>query len=239
MSWKVAVLLLGCAVTPAGAFGPWKGLAARAERLVSLREFASHYGFTIQSPPGKKFYLRSPVAALELETDSREMRFNGLQVWLNAPLTRSWGRWCLSETDVQKVLHPLLYATSCLRGYEVSAVLLDPGHGGLDQGTTGRRGVEEKKLTLDIARRVRAQLINEGLHASLTRDVDRFVELDARARLAGQRGANLFVSIHLNSAPNPASRGVETYVLTAAGYPSSSGRSDHLFAGSSYPANCR
>ncbi|HWP34410.1 MAG TPA: N-acetylmuramoyl-L-alanine amidase, partial [Thermodesulfobacteriota bacterium] len=100
--------------------------------------------------------------------------------------------------------------------YAFTTVVLDPGHGGRDTGAVGPGGTLEKDLTLAIARRVRERLRRASdLTVLLTRDADVFVPLEARVALANARGADLFVSIHLNSAPNPAAAGTETYFLSA------------------------
>jgi N-acetylmuramoyl-L-alanine amidase len=97
-----------------------------------------------------------------------------------------------------------------------SLVVLDPGHGGRDTGAVGPGGTMEKDLTLAIARRVRARLARSSdLQVLLTRDSDVFVPLQARVAAANARGADLFVSIHLNAAPSRHAIGTETYFLSA------------------------
>jgi N-acetylmuramoyl-L-alanine amidase len=99
-------------------------------------------------------------------------------------------------------------------GLKIGRVVLDPGHGGHDQGTTGPTGLLEKDLVLDVAKRLGA-LIEErmGSEVIYTRDEDRFVSLEARTEVANQKKADLFLSIHANSSPYPAVSGVETYHL--------------------------
>ena len=92
-------------------------------------------------------------------------------------------------------------------------VMIDPGHGGFDPGTRSANGVAEKDLTLPIAARLQRSLQALGVNATLTRADDRFVSLAQRAQMANRRRADLFVSIHLNSSPNPATAGIETYYL--------------------------
>lgn len=213
---------------------------ARPDRLVSIRDIASHYGMTI-STPGKKIILSNQTVTLEFSTEGREARINGQELWLHAPPSRSWGRWCITETDTQKVIAPILSPSSYLRGYGTAVVVLDPGHGGADPGASSRRGLTEQRVTLDIAKRVRAKLISEGFRAYLTRDVDRAIELENRPRLAASRRADLFVSIHLNAAQSRDSHGVETYVLTSPGFPSTSGSNGERNSknNASYKANAR
>jgi len=92
-------------------------------------------------------------------------------------------------------------------------VILDPGHGGDDSGTKSG-GTQEKQLTLDIARRVRALLeMHLGVHVMLTRDGDTAVPLDARVAFANNHQGDLFLSLHANAAPSPAVEGSEVYYL--------------------------
>ena len=94
-------------------------------------------------------------------------------------------------------------------------VMLDPGHGGADPGAIGTRGTHEKAVTLDIAREV-ARLLTQrhGITAKLTRRDDRFLALDERVALTRKAGADLFVSIHADSAPNTDARGMSAYILS-------------------------
>ncbi|USK59297.1 N-acetylmuramoyl-L-alanine amidase [Peribacillus asahii] len=79
-------------------------------------------------------------------------------------------------------------------------VYLDPGHGGSDPGAVGN-GLLEKNLTLDIAKRVHDGLLNryENVSVKMSRTTDKAVSLGARADDANRWGADLFISIHINS----------------------------------------
>lgn len=99
-------------------------------------------------------------------------------------------------------------------GPGVRMVVLDPGHGGDEVGAIGRLGVMEKNVALDLARRLRRKLeANQGLHVLLTREDDRMVPLRQRTAIANNAGADLFVSIHLNSSRRLSAHGTETYFL--------------------------
>jgi len=104
--------------------------------------------------------------------------------------------------------------TSLIRalGLKIGKVVIDPGHGGHDQGTESPKGLLEKDLVLDIAKRVGA-LIEEHLGAEViyTRSDDTFIPLEARTALSNDNKADLFLSIHANSSPIPRIAGVETY----------------------------
>ncbi|NBO20357.1 MAG: hypothetical protein EBV03_14275, partial [Proteobacteria bacterium] len=94
-------------------------------------------------------------------------------------------------------------------------LVLDPGHGGKDPGAIGRNGVLEKTITLDLGLRL-ANLLRgqEKIQVRLTRETDTFVPLQDRVKFARALGADLFVSIHADSAPNPKARGLSVYSLS-------------------------
>ena len=92
-------------------------------------------------------------------------------------------------------------------------VMIDPGHGGYDPGTESSAGIAEKVLALQIATRLKAALEARGIRAEMTRSSDVFISLAERTRIANRAGADLFVSIHLNSSPNTETTGIEVYYL--------------------------
>ncbi|MGJ8524986.1 N-acetylmuramoyl-L-alanine amidase AmiC [Halomonadaceae bacterium LMG 33818] len=104
-------------------------------------------------------------------------------------------------------------------------VVIDPGHGGKDPGTTGPDGTHEKNLTLPIARRVQA-LFNKtpGFTAKLTRDGDYFIPLRGRTEIARKDHADFFVSIHVDAASSREARGVSVYALSEHGATSETAR---------------
>lgn len=96
-------------------------------------------------------------------------------------------------------------------------VVLDPGHGGSNQGALGASGVHEKEVTLALAHQVAARLREHGIEVALTHDVDRTLTLRQRVEVANRLPADIFVSIHANASTSRAQRGYETYVLTTKG----------------------
>lgn len=92
-------------------------------------------------------------------------------------------------------------------------VIIDPGHGGKDSGAIGIGGVLEKDVILPISKRIAEVLERNGIQVIMTRDSDYFVTLPGRVTMAQRANADLFVSIHANSAgaSRPEVSGLETY----------------------------
>lgn len=107
-----------------------------------------------------------------------------------------------------------IYASPVARGRPI--VVIDAGHGGRDPGATSVSGqVQEKALTLALSQALRDALVKRGrVRVAMTRDNDRYLSLEERAAVARRLDAALFVSLHMDSAPNPLARGATVYSLS-------------------------
>ena len=102
-------------------------------------------------------------------------------------------------------------------GGKIRTIVIDPGHGGKDPGAIGPSGLREKNVTLAIARKLKKSLAKKcGCRVELTRNSDRYLELDERTVIANSLNADLFISIHVNASRNRSARGMETYFLSPA-----------------------
>jgi len=97
-------------------------------------------------------------------------------------------------------------------------VVIDPGHGGRDPGAIASTGVYEKTITLQVSRKVAALLTRSGLRVVMTRNSDTFIELEDRAEVANEYNADLFASIHADSAHNSFATGFTVYVSSDASW---------------------
>lgn len=96
----------------------------------------------------------------------------------------------------------------------LQTIVIDPGHGGDDAGVRGADGAEEKQITLDVARRLKALIeMRLGIRVILTRAEDRRVGLDDRAAVANNSKADLFLSLHVNAAPAASVAGAQVFHL--------------------------
>ncbi len=139
--------------------------------------------------------------------------------------------------DLAKTILPLLNPVAA--GAFKGTVVIDPGHGGEDAGTTSMAGdFYEKDLTADWAHRVKALLVSRGYDVVLTRQSDTSLPLADRVAIAAAKRAGVFISLHFNSsAPNHAESGLETYCLTPSGMPSTLVRGSVDELSNAYPNN--
>jgi N-acetylmuramoyl-L-alanine amidase len=94
---------------------------------------------------------------------------------------------------------------------EGKTIVLDPGHGGKDVGSTGSHGTYEKDVTLLTALNVRSKLVEQGANVLMTRDADTSISLEDRTELAQTENADLFLSIHFDAFESGDVHGMTTY----------------------------
>ncbi len=112
-----------------------------------------------------------------------------------------------------KVVRHLLIALLLLLGAPLRAfetVVIDPGHGGHDEGTSWYK-VKEKDVTLAVAKRLENILQERGIHTVMTRRYDYYVSLDDRAKMANGIPDSVLLSIHFNACSDHSIRGFETF----------------------------
>lgn len=115
------------------------------------------------------------------------------------------------ETIKSKSERVLQYAHNQFPKNRTVKVMLDFGHGGIDEGKVGCMGLKEKNITMQVGTKVAHLLRKKGYSVFLTRSADTFVPLDKRTLLANKKNVDLFVSIHANASLNANASGIETY----------------------------
>ncbi len=97
-------------------------------------------------------------------------------------------------------------------------VVIDPGHGGKDTGAIGPDGLEEKDLTLAIAKNTAQELKDRigSVQVFLTRETDKTLDLGQRVKFANKKKADYFISIHANASKSKKDHGIQTYYLNNA-----------------------
>jgi N-acetylmuramoyl-L-alanine amidase len=186
----------------------------------SLPHIQSAMGITNFAWDGESICFSNDQQLIRFYPGRRKTDINGTLVWLNATPDGSVpsGDWRISATDLD------LLSLAVLPKQEGEPkplrVMLDPGHGGEDDGASSKHPpVKEKDLTLQVALKIGAHLTKAGMQVSYTRTNDTALALEERSRLARKTQSDLFVSVHANYAANTEASGVETYVLPSSGYP--------------------
>jgi N-acetylmuramoyl-L-alanine amidase len=222
------------------------GLASSAGRVdyvslsgtdyVRLEDWAAARNLQVHwVAPKQELKLISASSTLCFWADSRKISINGVHVWISAPIAMRHGSAYIPALDLTTTVQPVLFATKNSSAKPVKTIVLDPGHGGKDPGNREGRQ-QEKKYTLLLANELSGLLKKAGFNVSLTRSYDTFVELDDRAAAARRRGADLFISLHFNSADGPGSdavHGTETYCMTPAHTSSTNARGEGASSGPS------
>jgi len=97
-------------------------------------------------------------------------------------------------------------------------IAIDAGHGGRDPGATGKNGTKEKTVTLQMAQRLQKKINQQkGMKAVLTRKNDRYMRLRDRIHKARDYHADMMISLHADSFPDPRARGSSIYALSVDG----------------------
>jgi N-acetylmuramoyl-L-alanine amidase len=115
------------------------------------------------------------------------------------------------ESDAEKLAAMIAAQQAPAGGKKV--IVLDPGHGGLDAGTTGVNGLMEKELALAEALKLARVLRSRGYSVVMTRDNDTFIPLRQRVAIARGNRADLFIALHADSNPDPSVTGTSIYTL--------------------------
>jgi N-acetylmuramoyl-L-alanine amidase len=233
---KAAMVLLFLLVFGAGEQAIWaQGAPDRMEtrefsgkRYLTLGNWARANNFEIRwLKRDEALQLSNHSARMVFTKDSREAVLNDVNVRLCYPIVIANGMGYISEVDVQTAIQPLLSPPKNWSGSKVKNIVIDPGHGGKDPGFQDGSH-QEKKYTLLLAQELCDQLKRTGFTASLTRTTDDTLDKALRPDIARSRAADLFVSLHWNSAGSPRSdvKGLEIYCLTPAGAPSTNAGGD-------------
>jgi N-acetylmuramoyl-L-alanine amidase len=199
----------------------WETATSNGREYVSLHSFCEFYHFDYQSPSGnQRFVGRNETHSISFKLGTCDMYFDGVHYVMSFPIEEGDHDWLVSRMDVIKLFDPILRPTEISGRHSIRGVVIDPGHGGSDNGATSRLG-NEKTYTLDTAYRLARILNDAGLKTVFTRRTDVFVDLYERAQIASLYPDYCFVSIHYNSAMEEA-RGLETYCLSPRGAASTS-----------------
>jgi len=230
---RIAILMLfaaASAVSYAAPSNQIRSIKAYNKKYVYLRDVARYYGMNY-------FYrkdsavLKSKYSEIDFIFGKRQGKINGVIInYLSAPFSRK-GEAMVGEKDFLLTIDPIL-RYKALKKHNVRTIVIDAGHGGKDDGASGKHN-KEKDIVLSMARKLRWLLTKNGYKVKMTRDSDVKIPLEKRPLISNTQKGDLFVSLHCNSAGSKV-KGIETYCLTPAG---SASTRDVKPSSTAYPGN--
>jgi N-acetylmuramoyl-L-alanine amidase len=205
----------------------WTVIRQRDRPYVTFANVAQFYQFPEYTRVSRTVSLRSERRVIRAQAGTSEFSINGVRFFANFPLLSSGDDDLISVMDISKIIEPVLRPSRIHNAQKVETVVLDPGHGGTDQGASSSWGTE-KGFALDVALAARRELIRAGYRVEMTRVNDVGVSLEERVSFANRFPRAVFVSIHFNSSSGGA--GVESYALAPEGVPSNASSEHHVSA---------
>ena len=185
---------------------------------------------------GQSIVLSDGRYRFEFQSGTKEAKVNGIKIFLSYPIVMPsmpttrlkklahqlrliTPEYHIRTADVESILKPLLFPQNFVKR-RAKTIVIDPGHGGKAEGTV-QNGLKEKLLTLKTAQLLAGKLRSMGYVVHLTRTTDADFSLSQRSAFANNKHADLFISVHYNSAPSEQARGIEVFAFPLAGSPSS------------------
>ncbi len=217
-------LASSCAVSLAE---DWNVVRPNNRPYVSFANVAQFYQFPEYTRVSRTVSLRSEHRTIRAQAGTSELSINGVRFLTHFPLLNGSNEDLISVMDVSKIIEPILRPSRIQKSEKIETVVLDPGHGGADQGASSSWG-SEKNFTLDVALAARRELIRAGYRVEMTRATDTAVSLEERVNIANRFSHAVFVSIHFNSSAGGA--GVETFALAPEGVTSNMSSEHHVSA---------
>ena len=184
----------------------WNVVRPNNRPYVSFANVAQFYQFPEYTRVNRTVSLRSEHRTIRAQAGTSELSINGVRFFTDFPLLNGNNEDLISVMDVSKIIEPVLRPSRIMKSEKIETVVLDPGHGGADQGASSSWG-SEKTFTLDVALAARRELIRAGYRVEMTRATDTAVSLEQRVNIANRFSHAVFVSIHFNSSSGGAGRG--------------------------------
>jgi N-acetylmuramoyl-L-alanine amidase len=203
----------------------WNIIREKGRDYVTFGNVAQFYQFPEYTRVSRTVSLRSDRRGIRAQAGTSELYINGVRFFTDFPILTSGDEDIISAMDVSKIIDPIMRPHRIPNGKKVDTVVLDPGHGGTDQGAANKWGTE-KGFALDVALAARDQLQRAGFRVEMTRSTDVGLSLEERVDFANRFPNAVFISIHFNSSSGGA--GVESYALAPAGVVSNASQEGHL-----------
>jgi N-acetylmuramoyl-L-alanine amidase len=202
----------------------WETIRYNGNDYVTARSIKSFYNFDSMTRSGSKLILENKVIEMKLTVGGQEVWMNNVKFVFSFPIVRQGSRYLISRIDLSKMIDPVLRPRYIRPSQPIRTIIIDPGHGGKDSGTTNRYGYEKSynlKVALKLKKLLESVRVGGSRHFKviLTRNGDQALTLSERVNLANQYSNALFISIHFNSGGRRggSAEGIETFTLSPVG----------------------
>jgi N-acetylmuramoyl-L-alanine amidase len=209
----------------AWAAGEWTVTKHQNRDYVTFSNVAHFYSFPEYTRVSHTVSLRSERRGIRAKAGTSELYINSVRFVTDFPILSEGDDELISAMDVSKLIEPIMRPNRLHNAQKIQTVVLDPGHGGVDQGASNQWGTE-KMFALDVAMHARSELQRAGYKVEMTRTRDNAVSLEDRVKFANRFKDALFISIHFNYSGN--AEGLESYALAPAGVPSNAANESHV-----------
>lgn len=183
---------------------------------LNMADVAAFYGMNMSLKP-KTVLFSSRYSTFLFSINGRILNLNNVQIHLSRPILEYNGSYYLGKSDFQLLMEPILRPKAVIQKHQIRTILVDPGHGGKDVGAISGKDYE-KNINLQVALRLAKKLQAKGYNVCMTRNKDTDITLQQRTDFSDKIKADLFISIHCNSAAATAN-GIETFIATPLGDP--------------------
>lgn len=213
-------------------------LSGASSNFVDIENFSKQYHLKmIQRANTNEIYLKNEKHSFLFSLNTKEAFVDNTKVFLTYPINISTithkkhkstsvlsrKSYMIAQVDIDKIVLPILFPNKTL-SKPVKTIVIDPGHGGKAEGTQNKHlKIKEKDLTLKTAKLLAEKLKRLGYIVYLTRNQDMDLSLEQRSHFANQKKADLFLSLHYNSASSAQAQGIETFAYSFHGHPSTDG----------------
>src|SRR4051812_44728416 len=144
----------------------WTVLRPNNRPYVTFGNVAQFYQFPEYTHVSRTVSLRSERRSIRAQAGTSELSINGVRFWTHFPLLNGAEEDLISVMDVSKIIEPVLRPSRIQNSQKIDTVVLDPGHGGFDNGASSAWG-SEKNLTLDVALVARRELMRAGYRVEM------------------------------------------------------------------------
>jgi N-acetylmuramoyl-L-alanine amidase len=222
---KISICIGAICLATVSIASDWHVFRLQNRDYVSFANVAEFYQFPEYTRVNRDVSLRRDRRSLRAQAGASELDINGVRFFTDFPILSDNNDTLVSAMDVSKIIEPILRPNRIHNARKIETVVLDPGHGGDDQGAAGEWGTE-KAFALDVALTAREQLQHAGFKVVMTRSTDSARSLDQRVDFANRFSNAVFVSIHFNTSSGGS--GIESYALAPAGVASNAANEDHM-----------